>query len=93
MLYLVLAVDPFGIPLKKEGDIPRSSWPISLPANLEKAVVEWNDRIADIVAAPDLHSPDELKELYGRLNDEGEALARRITQELNGEVKVRYLRE
>ena len=93
MLYLVLTVDPFGIPLKEEGEPPKRLWPVSLPAGLEKELLEWNERIADIVAAPDLYDQQEIGKIFQQLNNEGENLARRIEIELNGNVKVRYLPE
>lgn len=93
MHYLVLGPDVVGIPLHEEGEPPSNSWPVSLSEQLEKDVMDWNDRFSPLIAADHLFSPEDRKRQCADLNEEGRRLASRIAAEVPGEAKVRYIAE
>lgn len=93
MQYLVLSVMPYGIPLRVEGQPPRTSWPVDVSSSLEEALIDWNERLTHIIANNDLHPETELQQLRAALNEEGVQLAKQLQDELAGQAKITYLPE
>jgi len=93
MHYLVLGADVVGIPLHEEGEPASSSWPVRLSEQLQKDVMDWNERFSPLIAAEHLFSSEDRKSQCAALNEEGKRLASRIAAEVPGGAKVRYIPE
>ncbi len=89
MKYLVLGCDPVGDhPLWEENELHGSTFPVSLPSELIRELLAWNEQMAGAVQAA-----TESTSAIARLNAEGESLAERVANTVTGGVKVRYLSE
>jgi hypothetical protein len=93
MQYLVLNVDPFGIPLRVHGESPTRGWPIELSSSLKAKLVDWNDRFSDLIASNHLYTPHEINRMKAALNEEGLKLSGVANIELSGKAKVTFLME
>jgi hypothetical protein len=93
MKYLVLSVDPFGIPLRIKDDFARSSWPIHIPSELQSAILEWNGKFSKIIASEHLYTQKERLELRNELNEQGFQLADQISRLFTGGVHVDFIPE
>lgn len=93
MQYLFLMTDPFGIPLRVDGEPASNSWPVSLSEELQNEVTDWNARFRPLISAEHLYSAEERSSQCAALNEEGARLAARIAAEVSGGAKVRYIPE
>lgn len=94
MKSVVLGCDPMGLaPIWEDGGPVGHSLPVEVSDQFRMDLFDWNERMTTIVARPELFSPAELLQLQVALNQEGRALARRLTAESGGKIEARYLAE
>ena len=93
MIYLVLEVDVFGLPLKREGELPEARWPVPLSHDLKQSLLDWNSRFGALVSAEHLYSPDDLAQQRKELNSEGEILLMKVKDKVGSLAKVTFLPE
>ena len=93
-MHLVLGCDPVGdCPLWIEDGAMRNVIPVALSPGLKADLLCWNERMSAIVAGPDRYSTEDMETERAKLNNQGQRLARRIEEEKDGRVRVRYLAE
>jgi hypothetical protein len=89
MKYLVLGCHPVGDRmLWEENELPGPAMPVSLSPELVSELLAWNEQMAYAILAK-----VEADSALGRLNSDGESLAKRVAAEVSGGAKVRYLSE
>ena len=93
MKYLVLSIDPFGIPLRMKGEPPSTRWPVELTEDLMGRLLDWNDRFSDVFAAEDRYTAEQRASLTSQLNAEGRKLAEMIDLATAGNAKTEFLPE
>ena len=94
MRYLTVAADYTRSALRDDFDGPLEPESLGLPSELCADLGAWNDQYRQVIPlSEEARHRADIAELIRRLDDQGQALVRRVADTLKLEAKVRYYSE